>query len=117
MKITKVSSRWEEIVLICRKCSKRVDGGFGAKGKTRLDKALRTELDIAKGKKARIGLIMAPCFDLCPKDGVTVACGSKPGALYVAKKGADVREIAQELGLEPQETVITWPFKRVSSSQ
>lgn len=35
---------WTDIVLVCRKCSKKLKGGFGADGDERFAKALRTAL-------------------------------------------------------------------------
>lgn len=34
--IKRVRAEWREVVLVCRKCSKKLDGGFGAKGNKRL---------------------------------------------------------------------------------
>ena len=50
---TAISSRWGKAVLICRKCSKRADGGFGPDSKP-LAKALRRHLRLKKGRKATV---------------------------------------------------------------
>lgn len=113
-RIGKSATQWEDILLICSKCSRRARGGYGAKGKKRLDKALRDELDLGKGRKAKIGLVMTPCFKLCPKRGVTVARGSKPDTLYVVPHGLAATEIAEAIELAPTRTeteaFIAWPF-------
>ncbi|MFZ2983371.1 MAG: (2Fe-2S) ferredoxin domain-containing protein, partial [Sphingobium sp.] len=36
-----VRSNWKTAILVCRKCSKKVDGGFGPKGNQPLGKALK----------------------------------------------------------------------------
>lgn len=87
-------------MLICRKCSKRAGGGFGKGGRKRLAKALRRELQLEKGRRARIGLVEVGCLGLCPKDAVSVACGSKPGALFAVPVGAPMVDVVAALGLE-----------------
>ena len=44
-------------MLVCRKCSKKLDGGFGKDGEERLAKALRRHLSLKKGRKAAAGII------------------------------------------------------------
>jgi hypothetical protein len=36
-----VAANWSAAILVCGKCSKKVGGGFGPKGKTSLAKALK----------------------------------------------------------------------------
>ena len=40
-----VKADWRDVVLVCRKCSKKLDGGFGADGEKTLAKALRKALE------------------------------------------------------------------------
>jgi hypothetical protein len=108
-KFRKVSGRWQEVILICRKCSKKLDGGFGPKGRTRLNAFLREGLATGKGRKARMGLVMAPCFKLCPKAAVTVTLGSKPQILHVIPRRAEVGEITEALGLGDPEPASVLP--------
>jgi hypothetical protein len=44
-----VKADWNEVVLVCRKCSKKLDGGFGADGDQKLAKVLRKAIG-AKGR-------------------------------------------------------------------
>ena len=104
--ITTRPTHWRETLLICKKCSKKVKGGFGPKSRTRLKKALAEKLALKKGRHAAVGLIEVGCFDLCPKRAVTVAKGSEPGKFYVVPRGAPLDEIIAKLGLggQPEET-------------
>lgn len=107
-----VSRKWDEIILLCAKCGKKAGGGFGPKGKTRLDKYLRSQLKLPKGKHASIHFATTSCFKVCPKNAVTVARGSRPGTLHVIPAGADAAEIAETLGIGGKADVITWPWQR-----
>lgn len=98
-----VPIKWDEIVLVCGKCSKKVHGGFGADGDLRLDRALRQELGIRKGRKGRVGFVRASCFDICPKNAVVVGKGSKPGRLHLIPRGTPIEEVAALLGLSAAE--------------
>lgn len=98
-------THWRETLLICKKCSKKVKGGFGAKSRTRLKKALAEALKLRKGRRAAVGLIEVGCFDLCPKRAVTVAKGTEPGKLHVVPRGAPLDMIIARFGLnEPANT-------------
>ncbi|RHW16564.1 (2Fe-2S) ferredoxin domain-containing protein [Sphingomonas gilva] len=92
------SSNWEASVLVCRKCSKRLGGGFGPKGKMPLAKALR-KVGSGKGRKARIGVVEVKCLGVCPKGAVTVIDSRDPGQWRLVRAGADLGEVAAVLGL------------------
>lgn len=77
---TKIRANWSHAVLVCRKCSKKLekkDQGFGPDGK-RLAAALKRELGAGKARKARVGVIEVPCLDICPKGGVVVIDSRHP---------------------------------------
>ena len=84
-----VRSDWANTLLVCKKCSKKIGGGFGPKGKTGLAKALRAELDVAKGRKGSLGIIEVKCLGVCPKGAVTVVNGAAPGVAIGARRPAD----------------------------
>ncbi|GAA4763082.1 hypothetical protein GCM10023219_04200 [Stakelama sediminis] len=94
-----VRSDWSHAVLVCAKCSKKLGGGFGPKGKTPLAKALRKQLGIKKGRKSPLGIVEVKCLGVCPKNAVTVVNGTDSGMWNLVPKGADVDEVARELGL------------------
>lgn len=93
-----VPARWSAVVLVCGKCSKKVKGGFGEKGRTPLAKALRKRAE-GKGRKANYGVIETGCLKLCPKGAVVVVDGARPGEWLLVRPGTPVEEVAVRLGL------------------
>jgi predicted metal-binding protein len=96
---TSVRSNWRTTVLVCRKCSKKVGGGFGPKRKTSLAKALKAELGGGKGRKASVGIIETKCLGVCPKNAVTVVDGRHSDLWLLIRPGTPVAEVAESLGL------------------
>lgn len=95
-------SDWTDVVLVCRKCSKKLHGGFGDDGDQRLAKALRKGLG-GKGRKARVGVVEVGCFDVCPKNAVVTVRASSPGEWVIVPRGASSQGVARRLGLtEPE---------------
>ncbi|CAN5122586.1 hypothetical protein BH10PSE4_BH10PSE4_31300 [soil metagenome] len=92
-------SHWTEVVLVCRKCSKKVDGGFGDDGGQRLAKVLRKSFG-GKGRKARVGVLEVGCFDICPKNAVVAVRAAHPGDWVVVPRGAATAVVTQRLGLD-----------------
>lgn len=92
-----VRAGWTGAVLVCGKCSKKLDGGFGAKGKASLAKALRGEPAFGKGRKAAIGVVETRCLGICPKGAVTIVDSRTPGRWRIVPLGADVEALADEL--------------------
>lgn len=94
-----VRSDWSNTLLVCKKCSKKLGGGFGAKGKMSLAKALRQDLGVRKGRKGALGIIEVKCLGVCPKGAVTVVNGAKPGEWALVAAQSDMAEIVDSLGL------------------
>lgn len=97
---THIASNWDHAVLVCRKCSKKLDGGFGADGKQKLAKALRRHLSLGKGPKAGAGIVEVSCLGICPKGAVTVVNGAASREWLLVRPGADLDELARELALQ-----------------
>ena len=95
-----VRSQWRQAVLVCRKCSKKVGGGFGEKGGTRLAKALRAEVGGGKGRKASVGIVEVGCLKICPKRSVVVIDGTRPGEWLLVEPGTPIAEVAARLGMD-----------------
>ncbi|WP_066519368.1 hypothetical protein [Sphingobium cloacae] len=98
-----VRSNWSNAVLICRKCSKKLDGGFGPDGDERLAKALRRHLKLKKGRKAAAGIVEVNCLGICPKGAVTVVDGAHSRDWLLVRPGADPDDLARELHLAAEE--------------
>lgn len=94
-----VRSNWRNAVLVCRKCSKKLDGGFGPDGDERLAKALRKHLSLRKGRKAAAGVIEVGCLGVCPKGAVTVIDGADAREWLLVRAGADLDALAATLHL------------------
>lgn len=90
-------SNWERTLLVCGKCSRKLGGGFGRRGGTPLAKALRRELGVGKGRKARIGVAEVKCLGVCPKLAVTLVDAADPGRWHLVPPGTDVAEVARRI--------------------
>ena len=86
-------------MLVCRKCSKKVGGGFGPDGDERLAKALRRHLSLKKGRKAAAGIVEVNCLGICPKGAVTVVNGADSRDWLLVRPKADLDMLGQQLGL------------------
>lgn len=95
----RVPSNWGQTILVCAKCSKKLKGGFGAKGRTPLAKALRKHLGLKKGRKAEAGIVEVKCMGVCPRGAVTVVDAGGPREWLLVPKGTDLDVVAGELGL------------------
>ena len=95
-----VKADWQAAILVCGKCSRRLGGGFGAKGKTSLAKVLRKLGNGRKGRKADIGIVETGCLKICPKDAVVAIDGAAPHAWRLIRRGASMEAVARELGLD-----------------
>ena len=101
MPIKAAKTRWQDMVLVCRKCSKKLDGkGFGPDGDRSLRKALKKYLKAGKGRKAEIVVKETDCFDLCPRRAVVAVNAARPSELLVINPGTDLLQIKARLGLE-----------------
>lgn len=92
-------SEWRGAVLVCGKCSKKLGGGFGPKGRTSLAKALRAALRLKKGRKARLGVVESKCLGVCPKGAVTVVNAANADHWLLIRPGTGMAELADALGL------------------
>ncbi|MBN8820182.1 MAG: (2Fe-2S) ferredoxin domain-containing protein [Sphingomonas sp.] len=100
MNTRRAKSRWTNTILVCRKCSKKLKGGFGPDGKKPLAKALRKHLQTGKGRMADAGILEVGCLDLCPKRAVTVVDARHPDQWLVVRPGANLDGLAHELDLK-----------------
>jgi predicted metal-binding protein len=92
-----VRSDWRGAILVCRKCGKKLGGGFGPKGKTSLAKALRKAIGGGKDRKAKLGVVEVGCLDICPKGGVTVVDTRRPSEWLIVEAGTPVEDVVERL--------------------
>lgn len=89
-----LAAPWEGVALVCRKCSRKLAGGFGLKGKHKLAKVLREALRAA-GRRRALRVMEVGCLGLCPKRAVTVAC--EGGRLFSVSAGTNAGVVAAAL--------------------
>lgn len=97
--LRRLRADWDGAVLVCGKCSKKVGGGFGAKGKTPLAKALRQALKLKKGRRARLGVVESKCLGVCPKNAVTVLNAGAAREWLLVRPGTEIADVTAALGL------------------
>lgn len=101
MALKTAKTKWRDVVLVCRKCQKKLDGGgFGPDGDKSLKKALRKYLKAGKGRKAELAVKETDCFDVCPRHAVVAVNTANPKALLIVPAGADLFEVKARLGLD-----------------
>lgn len=100
-RIRTVPSNWQGAVLVCRKCSKKLGGGFGPKGKQSLAKALRQAGGGKKRRKDSFGVLEVGCLGVCPRGAVTVIDGAQPERWLLVPEGADVEAVLAQLKHAP----------------
>lgn len=94
------ASNWQGAVLVCGKCSKRVGGGFGKKGKTPLAKALRKFLGMGKKRRDRLGVVETRCLGVCPRDAVVVVDSRAAQHWLLVKPGTPIEAVAARLSAD-----------------
>ncbi len=87
---------WRDVIILCRKCGKRCDGGFGNKGHESLKAALRRALREA-GQHRQVRVMETSCLGICPKHGVTALNATRPGTIHVVSTGTDGAVAVQTL--------------------
>ena len=80
---------WRDVAFLCRKCGKKLDGGFGPDGKQSLRRALRDAIR-AVGRRGELGILEVGCLGICPKGAVTMGLASAPGEMLIVAVGADI---------------------------
>ena len=95
-----VRSNWANAVLVCSKCSKKLRGGFGPRGRAPLAKALRKHLGLKKGRKANAGIVEVKCLGVCPRGAVTVVNGAASREWLLVREGTEMADVARALGLD-----------------
>ena len=87
---------WSDVIILCRKCGKKRDGGFGKKRKESLKAALR-QATRDSGRRRQIRVLETGCLGICPKDGVTALNASRPAILHIIQVGSNGTDALQAL--------------------
>jgi predicted metal-binding protein len=83
---------WKTILLVCAKCTRKMDGGYGPKGRDTLKSALRSGLtDSGQGRNVRI--IETRCMGVCPKKAVTALNANRPGTILTVRRKAETADV------------------------
>ena len=97
--IRTVTTRSTTLVAVCRKCGKKIDGGFGDGGRRTLAKALKTYLDLPKWKRSPVRIVETGCMKLCPRNAVAVATSGDARLVHIVARETPVAAVAAHLGL------------------
>ncbi len=97
----KIHSRptaWRTVLIVCRKCGKKLDGGYGRKQQESLGTVLRQSARAA-GHRRDVRVCDTGCLGLCPKGAVTALNASRPGTVHAIPAGTDgTKALGQLLG-------------------
>jgi hypothetical protein len=77
---------WTSVVFVCGKCARKLDGGYGAKGKHTLKSILRQALK-ESSRRREVRVIETRCMGVCPKHATTMLAASHPGTIYTVPEG------------------------------
>ena len=77
---------WNTVVLLCGKCARKIDGGYGPKKKLTLKNALRAELK-ASGQRRQVRIMETRCMGICPKKAVAALNASRPERILTVPEG------------------------------
>ena len=86
--ISATPAPWQQVALVCGKCSRKLRGGFGRKGKRDLAEVIK---DAAKatGRRRAVRVLEVGCLGLCPKRAVSAIGMGQPGQVLVVPAGTD----------------------------
>ena len=87
---------WNAVILVCGKCSRKLNGGYGSRGKATLRTALKEELK-HRGYKRGVRIVETKCFGVCPKKAVVALNASAPARLLTIPRGVEVGEALTEI--------------------
>jgi predicted metal-binding protein len=102
-----IETPWKTVILLCGKCARKMDGGYGSKGKHTLRDVLRAPLRAKRRRDVRV--IETRCMGICPKKAVTALNASHPGKIFTIKKGTASEEVMARLMVDAEK-----PDKRMS---
>ena len=102
--IERIDAPWQGTVLVCGKCSRKLAGGFGRKGRDKLKSVLRDALKAA-GRRRELRVIEVPCLGLCPKRAVTVIGPYDTGHVLAIPAGTAADAVLDAFAGKPRSDV------------
>ena len=90
--ISAAPAPWRDVALVCAKCSRKLRGGFGRKGKRDLAEVLKAALK-ENGRRRELRVMEVGCLGLCPRDAVSLVSSARPDEVLVVPGGADATEV------------------------
>jgi len=94
--IPTIQAPWRDIAMVCGKCSRKLKGGFGKKGKHDLADVLKAALKEA-GRRREMRVVEVGCLGLCPKRAVTAVSSARPDQVLAIPEGADPMSVIARL--------------------
>ncbi len=91
-----IATQWKQVIVVCRKCSKKMHGGFGPDGKHGLPDVLKAELR-RTGRRRTVRIVESKCLGLCPKKAVAIIPAQDPGAMLRVPMGTDPAAVLAKL--------------------
>ena len=91
---------WKTVLLVCGKCTRKMDGGFGPKGKDTLKSALRSGLQ-SRGQRREVTVIETRCMGICPKKAVTVLNADCPWSILTVPRKTETDAVLARLMERP----------------
>lgn len=92
---------WRDLVLVCRKCSAKLDGRhFGPDRDMTLREALKAHIR-QHGLKGVVRAVETDCLDLCPEGAVSVMRIARPDQIVPMPPGSTPAAVLERLGLSP----------------
>ncbi len=104
--ILTIVGAWRDILLICRKCSRKLDGGFGPDGTDTLPRAVKHALRTS-GRRRDVRILEVGCLGVCPKNAVTVMHGADPARMLVIPEGLEPGLLLSRLDGAPPDAPLT----------
>ncbi len=89
---------WRDLILVCRKCSAKREGGFGPGRDQTLREVLKAHIR-ARGLKGVLRAVETDCLDLCPEGAVSTMRIADPTRILPVPPGTGVEAVLSELGL------------------
>ena len=83
---------WRTVVLLCGKCARKLDGGYGPDGEDTLRFTLRAALK-KTGRHRDVRIMETRCMGICPKQAVSAMSAARPEIILTVPKQTPPDEV------------------------